>query len=79
MEKLTSLGQSLPEALETTKRLMVTEALRRCRGSIKEAAALLGVTRESLKHHMRALDIHGADFRSLRPRDQDPSDSGPEM
>jgi len=52
-----SLRQSLPDALETTKRIMITEALRDSGGSIKDAASALGVTRGSLKHHMRSLGI----------------------
>jgi PAS domain S-box-containing protein len=52
-------SKSMPEVLHQTKHFLVTEALTKSGGSIKEAAALLGVSRESLKHHMRSLGIYG--------------------
>jgi len=50
---------SMPEILDEEKRFLVTDALKRSGGSIKEAAALLGVSRGSLKHHMKTLGLHG--------------------
>ncbi len=52
-----SFGLSLPETLEKTKRSMINAALGQCGGRIKDAALLLGITRESLKHHIRHLGI----------------------
>jgi len=48
---------SLHMAIEETKRRLVTEALARCHGNIKYAAAVLGITRDSLKHHIKALGL----------------------
>jgi two-component system, NtrC family, response regulator AtoC len=56
---LTFANTSMPEVLYQTKHFLVTEALKKSGGSIKGAAALLGVSRESLKHHMRSLGIYG--------------------
>jgi PAS domain S-box-containing protein len=47
-------GQSLNEMLDELKQSLIEEALRRTGGRRKEAANLLGVTRSSLKHHMRS-------------------------
>jgi PAS domain S-box-containing protein len=45
--------QSLNELLDDLKHSLIEDALRRTGGRRKEAADLLGVTRNSLKHHMR--------------------------
>ena len=50
-------GSSLPNALEQTKRTMIDQALSECGGNITRAAAYLGISRQSLKHHMRYLHI----------------------
>jgi PAS domain S-box-containing protein len=47
----------LDDVLTDTKRFLITEALKKTDGSIKEAASLLGLTRNSLSHHMRRLDL----------------------
>jgi len=49
----TSMGDVLQEA----KRLLVTQALHRCRWNVTAAARLLGVSRDSLRHHMEFLSI----------------------
>ena len=46
------------QALDEVKRQIIEAALARSRGSIKDAAMLLGVSRDSFVHHMRSLDIH---------------------
>ncbi|MBI5570222.1 MAG: sigma 54-interacting transcriptional regulator [Desulfomonile tiedjei] len=48
---------SLGEVLHETKRLLVTRALHRCRWNVTAAARLLGVSRDSLRHHMEFLSI----------------------
>lgn len=48
---------SMNDALDDAKRFMVTRALNRTGGNIKEAARVLGITRDSLKHHMKSLGI----------------------
>ena len=50
-------GGSMPEVLENVKRDLIIKALRQSGGSVTVAASNLGVTRESLKHHIRALGI----------------------
>lgn len=50
-------GGSMPEVLENVKRNLIIKALRQSGGSVTVAASNLGVTRESLKHHIRALGI----------------------
>ena len=54
-------GGSMNDILEQTKRLLVTQGLKQSSGSIKEAARYLGVTRDSLVHHMRSLGIRRDD------------------
>ena len=48
---------SMHDILTETKRYLVTESLKRSGGSIKKAAQFLGITRDSLTHHMRSLGI----------------------
>ncbi|MGB6064792.1 MAG: sigma 54-interacting transcriptional regulator [Desulfomonilaceae bacterium] len=48
---------SLHDILTETKRYLVMESLKRSGGSIKKAAQFLGITRDSLTHHMRSLGI----------------------
>jgi len=48
---------SMPRVLEETKRFLVNHGLHRSGGNIKDAADLLGITRDSLVHHMKALSI----------------------
>jgi len=50
-------GRSFEEAVEETKRLLIVRALERSDGSVKKAAALLGMSRNSIDHHMRRLGI----------------------
>jgi DNA-binding NtrC family response regulator len=49
----------MQQALHETKLHLVTEALRKSEGNVTRAAELLGLTRESLKHHLRTLGIRG--------------------
>ena len=48
----------LPLLIEV-KRLLVVEALRRAGGSRVRAAALLGISVDSLKHYMQTFDLYG--------------------
>ncbi len=48
---------SMHQALHELKRQIIEAALARSRGSIKNAAMLLGISRDSFVHHMRSLDI----------------------
>lgn len=50
-------GVSMDDALRESKRALIQEALRISSGSIKDAADLLGITRASMNHHMKYLDI----------------------
>jgi len=52
-----SQGGSMHQALHEVKRQIIEAALARSRGSIKNAAILLGISRDSFVHHMRSLDI----------------------
>ena len=49
--------QSLNEITHDLKRSLVNEALRRSKGSRQGAARLLGISRYSLKHYMKALGM----------------------
>lgn len=49
--------RNLNEALDMAKRLMIVGALRRCSGNVTAAARALGVSRDSLRHHMKMLDL----------------------
>jgi transcriptional regulator with PAS, ATPase and Fis domain len=51
-------NDSMHDILTETKRYLVMEGLRQSGGSIKKAAQYLGVTRDSLMHHMKSLGIH---------------------
>lgn len=48
---------NMNEALETAKRSLVISALQRCRGNVSAAARLLGISRDALRHHIKALAI----------------------
>jgi len=48
---------SFQDALSQTKRELIEEALQKSDGSIKKAAVLLGITRDSLVHYMKSLGI----------------------
>jgi len=52
-------GVSMPEAIQQAKRMLVQEGLRRSGGSLKHAAYLLGISRDSLKHHLKSLGGRG--------------------
>ena len=49
--------RSLNDITYDLKRSLVVEALRRSRGKRQAAARLLGISRDSLKHYMRTLEI----------------------
>ncbi len=50
-------SRSFQEALSETKRALIEEALTSSNGSIKQAAILLGITRDSLVHYMKSLGL----------------------
>jgi two-component system response regulator AtoC len=50
-------GLSLNEVTRALKRSLIMEALRRSSGSRQDAAAMLEISRYSLKHYMKSLDI----------------------
>jgi PAS domain S-box-containing protein len=50
-------GQSLNDLTGELRRALINEALRRTGGHRREAATLLGISRYSLKHYMKALCI----------------------
>lgn len=45
------------EALDEAKRIMIEEALNRCSGNVSAAARLLGISRDSLRYHIKVLRI----------------------
>ncbi len=49
--------KSLHDMLLAAKEWYISESLQRCGGNMTEAAKLLGVSRDSLKHHMKSLGI----------------------
>ncbi|MGB6063473.1 MAG: sigma 54-interacting transcriptional regulator [Desulfomonilaceae bacterium] len=49
--------RSLNDITHDLKRSLVVEALRRTRGKRQAAARLLGISRDSLKHYLKTLDI----------------------
>ncbi len=50
-------GLNFQESITHTKRYLIGTALERCAGSIKDAAISLGMTRNSIDHHMRKLNM----------------------
>lgn len=56
---------NMNEALETAKRLMVASAMRRSGGNVTAAARLLGVSRDALRHHIKALHRRGGDTPTI--------------
>ncbi len=48
---------NMNQALEAAKRLMVESALRRSKGNISSAARLLGVSRDAMRYHIKALGL----------------------
>jgi len=50
-------NRSLNEVMEEVKRAVIVEALRRSAGKRQAAARLLGISRNALFHHMKALGI----------------------
>lgn len=57
LQSQNGLTGSMPEVLENLKRELIIKALRQNGGSVTAASSALGITRESLKHHIRALGI----------------------
>ena len=57
LEKLFPEGTSFQDGIDKAKRLLIGRALDRSGGRIKDAAGLLGMTRNSISHHIRHLDI----------------------
>ncbi len=55
---LTVTEQStMQDALRDAKRFLLQEGLRRSGGSVKDAAQILGMSRDSFNHHMRSLGL----------------------
>ena len=54
--RLSEVG-SFHEAINEAKRRLLAESLRQSGGSIKEAAELLKVSRDSFVHHMKTLGV----------------------
>jgi two-component system, NtrC family, response regulator AtoC len=52
-----SESSGMNEVLRNTKSFLVSDALNRCGGSIKNAAIMLGISRGSLKHYLKHLNI----------------------
>jgi len=52
-----SEGDSITTELREAKRYMVTEALRKSRGSVKEAARILGLSRDAVNYLVKSLGI----------------------
>ncbi|MEJ2716082.1 MAG: sigma 54-interacting transcriptional regulator [Deltaproteobacteria bacterium] len=50
-------GLSLNHVLDQTKQFLISQGLRRCEGNVTKAAAMLGISRGSLKHYMSRLQI----------------------
>jgi DNA-binding NtrC family response regulator len=50
-------GLSLNDMLDQTKHFLISQGLRRCEGNVTKAAAILGISRGSLKHYMSRLQI----------------------
>ncbi len=50
-------GLSLNEMLDRTKQILISQGLQQCGGNVTKAASLLGISRGSLKHYMRRLQI----------------------
>lgn len=50
-------GLGLNDLLDQTKHFLISEGLRSCQGNVTRAAALLGISRGSLKHYIRRLNI----------------------
>jgi transcriptional regulator with PAS, ATPase and Fis domain len=50
-------GLSLNQKLDRTKEFLISRELRRCEGNVTKAAAMLGISRGSLKHYMGRLQI----------------------
>ncbi|MBM3299053.1 MAG: hypothetical protein FJY85_03765 [Deltaproteobacteria bacterium] len=46
------------DTLLDAKRWMLQEGLRRSGGSVKDASALLGISRDQMKYLMKSLGVH---------------------
>jgi PAS domain S-box-containing protein len=57
-------GGSMNDALKEAKRSLVMESLRRCGGSVTEAARALGVSRDALNYMMKSLHVRRQDESS---------------
>jgi two-component system, NtrC family, response regulator AtoC len=57
VEVVVSARCNLNDALESTKRMVIVSALKRCQGNVTAASRLLGVSRDALRYHIKALDI----------------------
>jgi transcriptional regulator with PAS, ATPase and Fis domain len=50
-------GVGMNDLLDRTKHFLISQALRQCGGNVTKAASLLGISRGSLKHYIRRLQI----------------------
>lgn len=73
MERPTMPASTLPEAIESLEREMITNSLRRARGNKTRAAEILGISRRNLIRKVQAYALE--DGRTRRPRGTDRADA----
>jgi PAS domain S-box-containing protein len=56
---LLSEGVSMKDELERAKKEFIVEALRRAEGNVSQAARILGISRDVLRHQMKTLNVDG--------------------
>jgi transcriptional regulator of acetoin/glycerol metabolism len=56
-------GQTLNDSLDQVTRFLLMEALQKSEGNAKQAARLLGISRDSIYRHFRRLDL-GSESRT---------------
>jgi DNA-binding NtrC family response regulator len=61
-------GLTMPSVLHSAKQWLIVQALRRNGGRLDDAARQLGITRDSLKHHMKSLAIKRSDWSNGKSR-----------
>ena len=65
-------NETINDVTMNLKRHLVVEALRRARGSRKQAAELLGISPDSLKHYMQIFDLFSIVHLQPRPKPRHP-------
>ena len=68
IENALDQGVSWAEAFYTFERLYITAALRRCDGRVLDAAALIGIHRNTMTSKIATYHINLASFRRKRVR-----------